>query len=63
MESLFAEACGLDFVLSADNIDGDCGPSEAFAAAVQAQREAYLAEGLPLRAARLLEALSSFYGT
>jgi elongation factor P hydroxylase len=57
MESLFAQACGWEFTLSADNVDGDARPSQAFAAAVQAQREVYLAEGLPSRAARFVEAL------
>lgn len=61
MEWLFAEACGWGFVLSADNVDGDCGPSAAFAEAVQAQRAAYLRDGLPRRADRFREALQALH--
>ena len=61
MESIFAAACGWDFVLSADNIEGDARPSPEFAAAVAEQRARYLAEGLPTRAARFVEALRQRY--
>lgn len=57
LESLFAEACGVTFHLSADNLDGGGVPSERFAAAVTRRRTRYLTEGLPRRAALFREAL------
>lgn len=57
LESIFAEAAGVPFVLSADNLDGDPSPSPAFARAVAERRDRYLEEGLPRRAAIFLRAL------
>ena len=57
LESIFAEAAGLPFVLSADNLQAGCGPSEAFAEAVDAWRGSYRRQGLPDRAARFEAAL------
>ena len=57
LEWILSEACGFEFNLSADNLGGGCGPSEAFAQNVAAERERLLAEGLPERAARFREAL------
>jgi len=63
LEWIFAEAAGARFVLSADNLEADCGPSESFALAVQRERDAWRARGLPARAARFEAALRAFYGT
>lgn len=52
LEWLFSEACGFEFHLSADNLGAALGPSERFASAVAEARAAYLAHGLPRRAAR-----------
>jgi len=57
MESIFAEAAGVPFVLSADNLAGDPTPSQAFARAVSEQRERYLEAGLPRRAYTFLRAV------
>lgn len=57
LESIFAEAAGVAFVLSADNLDGDPDPSEAFARAVAEQRARYLEAGLPARAGTFWHAL------
>ena len=62
LESIFAGACGWAFVLSADNIEGDARPSDAFAAAVAEQRLRYLRDGLPTRARRFREGLIALYG-
>ncbi len=62
MESMFAAACGWDFRLSADNLEGDARPSETFVAAVAAQRLRYEEEGLPTRANRFAEALRAAFG-
>jgi elongation factor P hydroxylase len=59
LEWIFSDACGWEFQLSADNLEGGAGASEAFARAVGAQRDAYLAEGLPMRATSFLTALES----
>lgn len=57
LEWIFAEACGFEFHLSADNLGAALGPSERFGRAVREAREAYLAGGLPPRAARFRDAL------
>jgi elongation factor P hydroxylase len=57
LEWLFSDACGFDFHLSADNLEGGFGPSERFEAAVAAARSRFLEEGLPDRAARFRDAL------
>ena len=59
LEWIFSEACGWEFQLSADNLEGDAEPSETVRRAVAAQREAYLSEGLPLRATTFRSALKS----
>ncbi|MEZ4332670.1 MAG: elongation factor P hydroxylase [Myxococcota bacterium] len=57
LEWIFTETCGVAFHLSADNLGSDLGPSEGFERAVRAARDAYLAGGLPRRAARFRAAL------
>ncbi len=63
LESLFAEACGFDFHLSADNLEGDHGPSPSFAEAVASERSRLRTQGLPPRAARFRRALELAYRT
>lgn len=58
LESLFAEACGFEFHLSADNLDGGVGPSGRFAKSVDVQRKNFAEHGLPDRAARFHAALA-----
>ncbi|MEM1031060.1 MAG: elongation factor P hydroxylase [Myxococcota bacterium] len=50
LEWVFAEAAGVTFSLSADNLEGNSTPSHQFASAVSAQRARYLCDGLPQRA-------------
>ena len=50
IESMFSEACGFPFQLSADNLDAGFGPSDRFAKAVAQARETYRRAGLPPRA-------------
>lgn len=54
LEWILSDACGHAFHLSADNLDGGSGPSEAFARAVERARRHFETEGLPRRAARFL---------
>lgn len=61
LEWLFSEACGFDFHLSADNLEGGFGPSERFEAAVSAARSRFLEKALPDRAARFREALQEAF--
>lgn len=57
LEWLFSDACGFDFHLSADNLEGGVAPSTRFEASVLAARSRLLEAGLPARAARFHEAL------
>lgn len=57
LESIFSEACGFPFHLSADNLAAGSGPSRSFARAVAAERAALLEGGLPPRAERFRAAL------
>ncbi len=57
LEWILSEACGHTFHLSADNLDGNTGPSERFAEAVARAKRAFESQGLPPRAARFAEAL------
>ncbi|GAB2724036.1 elongation factor P hydroxylase [Halomonas garicola] len=62
LESLFAEACGREFNVSVDNLDGDAEVDRhAFAAKVRARAQRYLKDGLPARAAAFREALYRYY--
>lgn len=56
-------AAGHKFHLSADNLNGDCGASDAFANAVCEQAQAYGNNGLPPRAQQLVTVLSERLGT
>jgi hypothetical protein len=58
LEWIFADACGLSFTLSADNVEAGAGPSARFAASVREERERLLAVGLPARSRMFRRALS-----
>ncbi|MBW2500905.1 MAG: elongation factor P hydroxylase [Deltaproteobacteria bacterium] len=62
LESIFSEACGFEFHLSADNLASGTGPGERFAAAVEVERRRYLDRGLPLRAGIFRQALVALKG-
>jgi len=59
LEWIFADACRAEFHLSADNLGGGTGPSDAFAAAVAREKARLLREGLPPRAERFRRALEA----
>jgi len=62
LEALFCAACGHDFRVSLDNLNGDGGDEVAFALKVKAKAERLLAEGLAERPARWCEVLKAAYG-
>jgi len=49
-EWIFSQSAGFKFHFSADNLSGDCGPSESFKQAVYQQVQKLLKQGLPTRA-------------
>ncbi len=57
LEWVFADACGWDFRLSADNFEAGLGPSDEFAAAVSEEKARMAREGLPVRAGWFVEGL------
>ena len=57
LEWILCEACGHDFHLSADNLEGCTGPSSRFAEAVEREKNAFDRHGLPPRAERFVRAL------
>lgn len=61
LEWIFSDACGFDFHLSADNLDGGVGPSASFASAVARARSRFEDGGLPARAARFRAALRATF--
>ncbi|WP_108447222.1 elongation factor P hydroxylase [Halomonas denitrificans] len=61
LERLFADACGLPFNVSVDNLGDVRVDREGFRARVEARAERYLQEGLPARAAAFRRALAAFY--
>ena len=63
LEWLFAEAAGVPFQVSVDNLSGVAVDRAAFTARVAQQRDSYLQTGLPARAQRFYTALADFYGT
>ncbi|MGS2722242.1 elongation factor P hydroxylase [Porticoccus sp. GXU_MW_L64] len=56
-------AAGQRFHLSADNLHGEAGASDAFASAVCQQAQRYSVQGLPQRAQMLVTALQQHLGT
>ena len=62
LEALFCAACGHDFRVSLDNLNGDGGDETAFALKVKVKAERLLAEGLAERQARWCEVLKTAYG-
>src|SRR5690606_31386666 len=61
LELLFCAACGHDFRVSLDNLDGEAGESGLFAQAVQREALARLAQVGDQRWACWLRALSAHY--
>ncbi|MFG6159972.1 elongation factor P hydroxylase [Halomonas sp. 1390] len=61
LERVFAEACGLPFNVSVDNLGEVEVDREGFRARVEARAERYLREGLPSRAAAFRRTLAAFY--
>lgn len=57
VEWIFSDACDFTFHLSADNLESGLGASERFAAAVEREKRALLANGLPPRAESFRRAL------
>jgi elongation factor P hydroxylase len=60
LERIFSEACGFEFHLSADNLEGTIEPSRSFARLVADRRQDYLTRGLPPRADIFRAALEKF---
>ncbi len=50
LEWIFSQSANFTFYFSADNLNGDAGPSESFKQAVLKQVQTYLEKGLPKRA-------------
>lgn len=63
LEWLFADAAGVPFQVSVDNLSGVAVDRTAFTARVSQQRDNYLRTGLPARAQRFYTALADFYDT
>jgi len=61
LEWIFSRSANAPFHFSADNLNGDAGPSEAFKIAVLQQVRFYLEKGLPDRAKRWSETLIMAY--
>lgn len=63
MEWILSNACGHVFQVSIDNLNGEACDTQAFKEAVYAQVVNYCEQGLPARAQRFREALTTFYNT
>lgn len=61
LEWMFARACGLDFRVSADNLDAGLGPSESFKRAIWQQVQRNCHQGVNLRARQLAQALAAAF--
>lgn len=59
LEWVFAEAAGVRFVPSADNVEAACGPSEGFVAALERRRAQLLQGALEGRALAFRDALAA----
>lgn len=62
VEWMFSRACGHQFHLSADNLNGGAGVSNEFRRAVFNQVNQYCTYGQPERAKRFTVALAEYYG-
>lgn len=62
LEWLFAEAAGVSFRVSADNLAAGLGPSDAFKEAIFQQLQQFCREGVAARPARFLQALLAYTG-
>lgn len=60
-EWIFSQAAGFRFHFSADNLEGDAGPSEAFKDHVWQTVQRLLTDGLPTRAHRWTQVLADAY--
>lgn len=63
LECLFAEAAGLRFRVSADNLNLGLGASTNFKQKILQQVKVFCADGLPSRANTFVQALTAFYAT
>lgn len=64
LDWLFCVAADYPFNVSCDNLDGNVQPDRvAFQRQVHQQVMIYLQQGMPLRAARFIDALQNFYHT
>ncbi|WP_370557425.1 elongation factor P hydroxylase [Edwardsiella tarda] len=64
LDWLFCVVAGYPFNVSCDNLEGNFDPDRiAFQRRVREQVLVYLAQGIPPRAARFVQALQSFYNT
>jgi len=59
LESVFAEAAGVRFVPSADNVEAGCGPTASFVDAIARRRAELAAGALTGRARRFRDALEA----
>jgi elongation factor P hydroxylase len=62
LEWIFARACGRRFRISADNLAGGLGPSEAFKSAIWRQVQDYCGGGINARAQAFACALAREFG-
>ncbi len=61
LEWILSNACGFQFQLSVDNLNGEPGDSHQFQELVYQQLQKYAQDGLPLRAKIFRDALFQFY--
>lgn len=61
LEWLFSLCAGVPFQVSVDNLGGEDVDRMAFTTAVKNQLDAYVANGIPMRAAYFAQALARFY--
>ena len=63
LEWIFAQACGLRFRVSADNLDAGLGPSDQFKRNIWLQVQSYCRDGMNSRARQFAQALAAAFGT
>lgn len=61
LEWIFSISAGFHFVFSADNLNGEAGPSKTFQQRVLQQVQAYMKKGLPTDAAEWSQILINHY--
>ena len=62
LEWIFSRAAGFRFRVSADNLEAGLGPSACFTQAIAGQAQAYIAQGIPKRAAIFAQSLADTFG-